>query len=133
MTITIVFAMIEKGLTGRKLLLGDWDNPTKTYRLGIKRAYEFFPKDLVKQMKKERKQKFDQMQRELIDQLQRQISEYDKSTIKPQIDKKGSLSSPLSACVSLSISILFFISFFYLFIHFYLICLIVNIFSLFCG
>jgi len=77
-----------EGLTGRMLSLGDWDNPTRTYRLGIKRGYELFPKELVTRLKKERKKKFENSQRELINKIQRQISECDKAQNKQTVDKK---------------------------------------------
>ena len=47
-----------QGLSGRRLLLGDWTNPTGVWRVGIKRAYELFPKPLVTRIKAERKKEF---------------------------------------------------------------------------
>jgi tripeptidyl-peptidase-2 len=89
-----------KGLSGRKLLLGNWDNPSRTYRLGIKRAYEFFPKELVTRLKKERKKKFDFNQRELINEIQRQISECDlPPKNKQSVDKKGILTHYLTVTI----------------------------------
>lgn len=44
-----------KGLSGRTLQLGDWANPTGTYHLGLKPAFELFPKSLINRMKKTRK------------------------------------------------------------------------------
>lgn len=42
---------VIEGLSGRKLILGDWTNPNDEYRVGIKRAYELFPTDLTKRIK----------------------------------------------------------------------------------
>jgi tripeptidyl-peptidase-2 len=38
-------------MSGRKLTLGDWKNPSGEYRVGIKRAYELFPSDLTSRIK----------------------------------------------------------------------------------
>ena len=43
---------IIEGLSGRKLTLGDWKNPSGDYRVGLKRAYELFPSDLTSRIKK---------------------------------------------------------------------------------
>lgn len=42
---------VIEGLSGRKLILGDWTNPTDEYRVGLKRAYELFPTELTKRIK----------------------------------------------------------------------------------
>lgn len=42
-----------QGLSGRTLIISpDWTNPSGEYRLGIKPAYELFPKDLVTRLKR---------------------------------------------------------------------------------
>jgi tripeptidyl-peptidase-2 len=52
------------GLSGRTLQLGkEWNNPSKKYRLGIKRAYELYPGQLTRRIKAERKKKWDEQQR----------------------------------------------------------------------
>lgn len=38
-------------MSGRKLTLGDWKNPSGEYRVGVKRAYELFPLDLTSRIK----------------------------------------------------------------------------------
>lgn len=42
---------VIEGLSGRKLILGDWTNPSDEYRIGLKRAYELFPNDLCSRIK----------------------------------------------------------------------------------
>lgn len=42
---------VIEGLSGRKLILGDWTNPSDEYRIGLKRAYELFPSDLCSRIK----------------------------------------------------------------------------------
>lgn len=42
---------VIEGLSGRKLILGDWKNPSDEYRVGLKRAYELFPTDLTNRIK----------------------------------------------------------------------------------
>jgi tripeptidyl-peptidase-2 len=40
------------GLSGRTLRVGGhWKNPTGNYYIGIKRAYELFPKELANRVK----------------------------------------------------------------------------------
>ena len=43
---------VIKGLSGRDLILDDsWKNPSGEYRVGLKRAYELFPGDLISRIK----------------------------------------------------------------------------------
>ncbi|CAG8454666.1 15829_t:CDS:10 [Acaulospora morrowiae] len=49
-----------QGLSGRSLIIDPtWKNPSGEFRVGIKRAYELFPKPLVSRLQKERRQEFD--------------------------------------------------------------------------
>ncbi|RHZ83471.1 hypothetical protein Glove_92g7 [Diversispora epigaea] len=51
---------VIKGLSGRSLIINPtWSNPSDEFRVGIKRAYEFFPKSLIARLKKERRQQFE--------------------------------------------------------------------------
>ena len=62
------------GLSGRVLTLGEgWQerNPSGSYRLGVKRAYELWPDGLKPRVKKERKKYHDEKQRVLEVALQR--------------------------------------------------------------
>eukprot|EP01114_Cavostelium_apophysatum_P008446 TRINITY_DN2094_c0_g1_i2.p1 TRINITY_DN2094_c0_g1~~TRINITY_DN2094_c0_g1_i2.p1 ORF type:complete len:1234 (+),score=363.51 TRINITY_DN2094_c0_g1_i2:119-3820(+) len=72
------------GLSGRKLTLGKWTNPTGKYRIGLKRTYGgFFPTDLVDRLREERKRKFDIQQRIAKTEIQREI-EATSSAAEPQ-------------------------------------------------
>jgi tripeptidyl-peptidase-2 len=62
-------------LSGRKLKLGQWDNPTGTYRVGIKAAYDFFPQDLVERLKGERKSAFDKKHRIAVDEVTKALED----------------------------------------------------------
>ena len=61
-----------EGLSGRKLHLGAWDNPSGNYKLGLAKGYSLFPKSLVKQ--RERKARWDLQQRQAINNLQVELS-----------------------------------------------------------
>ena len=43
---------VIQGLGGRKLIIDpSWKNPSNEYRVGLKRAYELFPTELVRRLK----------------------------------------------------------------------------------
>ncbi|KAI9271277.1 subtilase family-domain-containing protein [Helicostylum pulchrum] len=69
---------VIEGLSGRKLILGDWTNPSDEYRVGIKRAYELFPTDLTKRIKSERRQNYIKKQSHLLSQAQTRLAEFTK-------------------------------------------------------
>ncbi|CAO0794467.1 unnamed protein product [Mucor circinelloides] len=75
---------VIEGLSGRKLILGDWKNPSDEYRIGLKRAYELFPNDLCSRIKAERRQNFVKKQSGLLSEAQTKLAEFNK---KPQDDK----------------------------------------------
>jgi hypothetical protein len=74
-------------LSGRKLKLGQWDNPTGTYRVGIKAAYDFFPQDLVERLKGERKSAFDKKHRIAVDEVTKALEDTKLSAT----EKKGKI------------------------------------------
>ena len=77
------------GLSGRKLKLGaEWNNPSGKYHIGMKRAYELFPRRLVTRVKKKRREKWDERQRAALTGLKRQIETWDAENPKPTSEKK---------------------------------------------
>ncbi|CAN0404450.1 unnamed protein product [Ectocarpus sp. 8 AP-2014] len=62
-----------KGLSGRTLRLNPkWTNPSGEWRVGIKRAYELFPKLLVTRVKAERRKDWDK--KHLAAEVRRSVS-----------------------------------------------------------
>ena len=47
-----------KGLSGRILTLGNWNNPTGKYKVGIKNLHDLFPSDLTERFNTKRKERF---------------------------------------------------------------------------
>ena len=77
------------GLSGRRLKVPkNWQNPSKKYRVGIKRAFDLFPSSLVTRSKAERKRKWDIQQRKLLTRLERELIEWDAKHPKPNKDQK---------------------------------------------
>jgi tripeptidyl-peptidase-2 len=79
-----------EGLSGRTLTIGPgWKNPTGQYRLGLKRAYELFPPELVARLKRERREDWDERQERRNAELRRRLLAWDAKHPKPsQEDKK---------------------------------------------
>lgn len=63
-----------KGLSGRTLILNsNWNNPTGNYRLGMKRAFELYPRGLISRVKEERKKKWMETHKSIEAQIQRDL------------------------------------------------------------
>ena len=92
--------MIE-GLTGRTLTLGEgdrWANPSGEWRVGMKPAYELFPRGLVGRLKGERTEDFDVSQRILIQALKRELYAWDATNPSPteeELETRGELTKKL--------------------------------------
>ncbi|CAN0084155.1 unnamed protein product, partial [Scytosiphon promiscuus] len=66
-----------KGLSGRTLRLNPkWSNPSGEWRVGIKRAYELFPKALVARVKGERRKDWDKLHLAAEAAVAREVSAY---------------------------------------------------------
>ncbi len=66
-----------EGLSGRTLRVNpEWANPTGDYRLGLKRAYELFPSDLVERLQEERRREWDRRQARRLAELKSLIHIY---------------------------------------------------------
>ncbi|XP_066157913.1 tripeptidyl-peptidase 2 isoform X2 [Euwallacea fornicatus] len=63
------------GLTGRKLKIpNDWTNPSGSYRIGVKNAFDLYPDRLKDRVKAEyKKKKWDEGQRRLLSDLNRDL------------------------------------------------------------
>lgn len=77
------------GLSGRTLKLNKkWKIPTGEVRVGMKAGYELYPHELVERIKKHRRQKFLQKQRQLESDLRQRIENFvSDEKDKSQIDK----------------------------------------------
>lgn len=64
------------GKSGRKLKLGEWNNPTGKWHVGMKRAFDFFPKPLITRMKEDRRKDFDILQRQLVAKAQSDVADF---------------------------------------------------------
>ncbi|CAG9759947.1 unnamed protein product [Ceutorhynchus assimilis] len=64
------------GLTGRKLMIPrDWVNPSGTYRIGVKNAYDLYPDRLKDRIKTEyKKKKWEEGQRKVLSNLNRELA-----------------------------------------------------------
>ncbi|KAI7907246.1 uncharacterized protein BX663DRAFT_495304 [Cokeromyces recurvatus] len=82
---------IIEGLSGRKLILGDWENPSDEYRVGLKRAYELFPSDLKNRIKAERRENFIKKQSQLLCEAQAKLAEFLKDNSQPNEAEKADL------------------------------------------
>lgn len=66
------------GLSGRTLLLSnEWKNPKGTWRVGMKRAFELWPGDLIGRRKRERKQERDRKIGELLSLAKKNLAEFE--------------------------------------------------------
>lgn len=67
------------GLTGRKLKVPEtWKNPTGKFRLGVKNAFDLYPKRLRERMTEERKEKhWDSNHKQALAEANRLLSKFD--------------------------------------------------------
>ncbi|KAI9310690.1 subtilase family-domain-containing protein [Dichotomocladium elegans] len=69
-----------QGLSGRRLIVDpSWVNPSGEYRVGVKRAYELFPGELVSRLKSERKEQFEIKHAALLKDAQARLAEFRKN------------------------------------------------------
>ena len=78
-----------EGLTGRTLTIPKkWKNPSGEYHLGMKPAYELFPRGAIPRVKSERRKPWDEAVRGKIEELIRQIAKFEKDNPKPNAEQK---------------------------------------------
>ncbi|KAK9889317.1 hypothetical protein WA026_004596 [Henosepilachna vigintioctopunctata] len=70
------------GLTGRKLKIPEsWNNPSNTYRIGVKQAFDLYPERLREQMRNKYKEKnWDETHREILANANRELVEFENRT-----------------------------------------------------
>lgn len=89
-----------QGLSGRTLEIGsEWTNPSGEYRLGLKPAYELFPKELVNRLKQERKKVFEKQHIELLVGCQNNLVKFDRENPNPTSEADQLARSDLEARV----------------------------------
>lgn len=67
-----------EGLSGRQLKLSKaWLKREREFHVGLKRGFDFFPRDLIDRLKKERREKFEAEQCTAEEQLRRQIAAWE--------------------------------------------------------
>jgi len=77
------------GLSGRALKMDPaWSNPTGQYHVGLKRAYELFPGELVKRLVEKRRKRWDEEQRQAVTDLERSLARWDAAHPSPSEDEK---------------------------------------------
>jgi tripeptidyl-peptidase-2 len=92
-----------QGLSGRKLKIpSTWDNPSGEFHIGIKRAFELYPRGLSGRVKSERKKAFDTRQRELVADLTKQIAEYSDKNPSNPVGGKAELEARLEQLKALA-------------------------------
>ncbi|KAG9286248.1 hypothetical protein G9A89_014234 [Geosiphon pyriformis] len=65
---------VIQGLSGRSLIVNpDWSNPSGEFRVGIKRAYEIFPKSLLNRLQQEQHEKIKTENHKFQTQVQKQL------------------------------------------------------------
>lgn len=80
------------GLTGRTLALpAGWKNPSGEYRLGIKRAYDFFPGELIGRLKSRARERWNVAQRKQRRELAEKIADFEAEHKKPNEEEQRQL------------------------------------------
>ncbi|KAI8919806.1 subtilase family-domain-containing protein [Powellomyces hirtus] len=74
------------GLSGRTLTVGEWENPTGKFRMGLKRTRDLFNQGLHSRLQKEKKKKFEVEHHLIITEVQRELEAVESSTLSK--DKK---------------------------------------------
>ncbi|MGH7202377.1 MAG: hypothetical protein ACREJB_17360, partial [Planctomycetaceae bacterium] len=77
-----------EGLSGRSLTIGDWNNPSGEYHLGIKAGYDLFPSELVDRLKVERREDFAEQQHKVEEKLRRELAAFDAAHSSPSDGQK---------------------------------------------
>ncbi|XP_022098727.1 tripeptidyl-peptidase 2-like isoform X1 [Acanthaster planci] len=91
------------GLTGRKLKIPpSWQNPTNRYHIGVKNAYELYPKQLKERIQKERREKlWDPLHRVALAEAIRKLDAFDNAHPHPTKQEEKLTREDLSAQVDI--------------------------------
>ncbi|KAL7008695.1 hypothetical protein EMMF5_001957 [Cystobasidiomycetes sp. EMM_F5] len=69
------------GLSGRSLLVSpSWSNPTGKWKVGLKRAFDLWPRDLVKRRKQERQPEWDVKIAKLLSEAKKSLDDFARET-----------------------------------------------------
>ncbi|TPX35306.1 hypothetical protein SmJEL517_g02335 [Synchytrium microbalum] len=80
------------GISGRKLILNSsWKNPSGSWKLGVKAAYDVFPKPLVDRLKESRKKRFELDHHALLVSAEQESIDFEKAHPGPSEDVETKL------------------------------------------
>lgn len=92
-------------LSGRELTVDpSWKNPSGDYHIGLKRAFELYPAELVDRLSEKRLEKWMELQRPLVTGLERQLNDWDaahSSPTKEELKERADIEARLDALKSL--------------------------------
>ncbi|KAI9202127.1 subtilase family-domain-containing protein [Polychytrium aggregatum] len=77
-----------QGLSGRTLAIGNWENPTGKYRLGVKSYVDLFPHDALDRLKKDRIKAFELEHHKLATSAQDRLAQFERDHPTPSEEEE---------------------------------------------